>query len=126
MKVKKVNYDNHYTSGCETCDYGSSYIEDIEIILEDGTYIRIKFNQMYKYMLSESDYINIIGMSNDLEDMWSNLFTRLEEKMWGGDYDMYIKLNINYMTVNGEDVDLFSSIKTKKLILIGVRDEITH
>ena len=66
-----VNYtDDCYSySGCPTCDYGSEYINEIDITLTSYK-IHIKINQMYEYVLSEgqmmrlflSEYDNIKAM----------------------------------------------------------------
>ena len=49
-----VNYDDDscYYEGCETCDYGSSYINDVDILLTKYA-IHIRTSQMYEYVLSE-------------------------------------------------------------------------
>lgn len=49
-----VNYtdDCYHYDGCPTCDYGSEYINEIDITLTQYK-IHIKANQMYEYVLSE-------------------------------------------------------------------------
>lgn len=47
----------HY-DGCPTCDYGSEYINEIDITLVHHT-IHIKTNQMYEYVLSEGQMIRL-------------------------------------------------------------------
>ena len=40
MKIIKVNYNQgEYTEGCETCDYGSSYITNLEIITDYAKFL---------------------------------------------------------------------------------------
>lgn len=55
-----VNYTDNFTyySGCETCDFGSEYITDIDIVLTHYT-IHVRTNQMYEYALSEGDMIRL-------------------------------------------------------------------
>ena len=55
-----LNYvDDHYChDGCPTCDYGSEYINEIDITLVHHT-IHIKTNQMYEYVLSEGQMIRL-------------------------------------------------------------------
>lgn len=55
-----VNYDDdsyHY-SGCPTCDYGSEYINEIDITLTHYK-IHVKTNQMYEYVLSEGQMMRL-------------------------------------------------------------------
>lgn len=55
-----VNYaDDHYAyHGCPTCDYGSEYINEIDITLVHHT-IHVKTNQMYEYVLSEGQMVKL-------------------------------------------------------------------
>ena len=55
-----LNYvdDNYHYDGCPTCDYGSEYINEIDITLVHHT-IHIKTNQMYEYALSEGQMIRL-------------------------------------------------------------------
>ena len=67
-----VNYtdDCENYPGCPTCDYGSEYINEIDITLTSYE-IHVKVNQMYEYVLSEgqmmrlflSEYENIQAMT---------------------------------------------------------------
>ena len=72
LNIKKVIYNEDFTSGCETCDYGSSYVNEIEIILEDETNAKIKVDRMYEYSLSESDYMKLISNSKTIDDFILN------------------------------------------------------
>lgn len=56
-----VNYadDTDYVPGCETCDYGSEYINEITITLTKFK-IHAVLNQMYSYALSESDIMKML------------------------------------------------------------------
>lgn len=55
-----VNYEDncHYYEGCPTCNYGSEYINEIDITLVHHT-IHIKTNQMYEYVLSEGQMVRL-------------------------------------------------------------------
>lgn len=55
-----LNYqDDHYCySGCPTCNYGSEYINEIDITLVHHK-VHIKTNQMYEYVLSEGQMIRL-------------------------------------------------------------------
>ena len=51
--IMEINTDNDYHSGCETCDYGSAYINIISITTEKNGVFRLEINQMYEYALSD-------------------------------------------------------------------------
>ena len=55
-----VNYndDCYHYSGCPTCDYGSEYINEIDITLTRYK-IHVKTNQMYEYVLSEGQMMRL-------------------------------------------------------------------
>ena len=46
-------------AGCPTCDYGSEYINEIDITLTHHT-VYIKLNQMYNYILSEGQMMKLL------------------------------------------------------------------
>ena len=55
-----VNYEDncyHY-DGCPTCNYGSEYINEIDITLVHHT-IHVKTNQMYEYAISEGQMVRL-------------------------------------------------------------------
>lgn len=54
--------DARHTPGCPTCDYGSQYINEIDIDLKRHS-VHIEINQMYDYALSEGKMM-IILLSN--------------------------------------------------------------
>lgn len=56
-----VNYDDdsYHFGGCPTCDYGSSYITEIDMVLTKYK-IHIETNQMYEYVLSEGDMMKLL------------------------------------------------------------------
>lgn len=62
VKLKDVNIieistDSFSYSGCETCDYGSSYINEIHFWFDDGTSELFQISQEYSYICSEQDLI---------------------------------------------------------------------
>lgn len=62
VKLKDVNIieistDSFSYSGCETCDYGSSYIREIHFGFDDGTSESFQISQEYAYICSEQDLI---------------------------------------------------------------------
>jgi len=56
-----VNYDDdsYKIGGCPTCDYGSSYITEIDMTLTKHK-IHIKTDKMYDYVLSEGDMLKLL------------------------------------------------------------------
>lgn len=55
-----VNYEDdcYKYDGCPTCDYGSEYINEINITLTRHK-IHVETNQMYSYVLSEGQMIKL-------------------------------------------------------------------
>ena len=55
-----VNYtdDCYHYDGCPTCDYGSEYINEIDVTLTKYN-IHVRTNQMYEYVLSEGQMIKL-------------------------------------------------------------------
>jgi hypothetical protein len=50
--IKEIYTDTESYGGCETCDWGSEYINEFTIYLTKGN-IQLKVVQMYDYALSE-------------------------------------------------------------------------
>ena len=66
MEIKKINYEiGDYISGCETCDYGSSYITNLSIETNNCK-INFEFDTMYDY-ISESDLMQLLSIEYDSE-----------------------------------------------------------
>ena len=65
VKLKDVNiieistdsFSSFSYSGCETCDYGSLYINEIHFWFDDGTSELFQISQEYEYICSEQDLI---------------------------------------------------------------------
>lgn len=120
LNVKKVSYNEDSTGGCETCNYGSSYVNEIEITLEDGTYTNIKVDQMYEYLLSESDYMQLIANSNDIQDFILKLLEKVNRPPY---QNLQFKVHIDYLTItiNGKDLDIEKTWEKDKLIYSEVK-----
>jgi hypothetical protein len=63
--ITNIYSDIDYWSGCETCDYGSRYINEYTIEMTTGT-IEIKVEQEYEYALSEGYMMGLILPNIDL------------------------------------------------------------
>lgn len=57
--IENINTDEEHYPGCPTCDYGSQYINDVEVILTKHI-IRASFIKMYSYVLSSGDLMQIL------------------------------------------------------------------
>lgn len=114
LKIKKVYYDNDFTYGCETCDYGSNYISNIEIILEDGQIIKIETNQMYDYTLTESDYMQLLTNSNDIQGFYKNMFKLIKNKSYN--IESRVGLEDMEMKINGNNIDIVKSCNSGNLV----------
>lgn len=71
-----VNYNDntYFSSGCPTCDYGSEYVNEIDITLTHYS-IHIKTNQMYEYVLSEGDMMKLfLSEYNTIQTMTEKEF----------------------------------------------------
>lgn len=51
--IVEISTDQWSSSGCETCDYGSSYVTDLYITFDDGTNKNVEIDNMYNYVCSE-------------------------------------------------------------------------
>lgn len=68
--------DTEYSAGCETCDYGSEYINNIAITLTKYKII-VVLNQMYSYALSESDIMTLLlSAYEEIRSMTEAQFTK--------------------------------------------------
>lgn len=56
--IKDYTDDSYSHDGCPTCDYGSEYINEVDIILTKYK-IHFKTNQMYEYVLSEGQMMKL-------------------------------------------------------------------
>lgn len=71
-----VNYtdDSYHYNGCPTCDYGSKYINEIDVTLTKYK-VHVKVNQMYEYALSEGHMIRLfLSEYNTIQAMTENKF----------------------------------------------------
>lgn len=66
--------DSYSFGGCPTCDYGSEYINEIDITLTHYK-IHVKTNQMYEYVLSEGQMMRLfLSEYNTIETMTEKEF----------------------------------------------------
>ena len=80
-KLISYNDDTYHTPGCPTCDYGSSYVNEITIVTTNYR-IDIELRQMYAYSFSTADAIAIfaVDLSNMTEqDFINHIDKRIHE-----------------------------------------------
>lgn len=107
-----VNYtdDDYAFAGCETCDYGSQYINEVEVTLTKYK-IFIKTNQMYEHLLSEGQMIKLfLAEYNAIQQMKEEEFiewfkTKIYEIADKSLYDSY--------SIEGEVVERFDVERLK-------------
>lgn len=115
LNVKKIHYDETYTAGCETCDYGSSYINEIKILLEDNDYISVEVDKMYDYALSENDIIISIAESNNPEDFIKNIIKTIVYRPYEN-VEVLVSLEGLNIIFNGKMVDIIKTLNTNKVV----------
>lgn len=71
-----LNYadDNYHYDGCPTCNFGSEYINEVDITLTHYA-IHFKTNQMYEYVLSEGQMMKLfLSEYNTIQAMTESEF----------------------------------------------------
>lgn len=125
MNIKKINYYETYIEGCETCDYGSQYINNLEIIENDNTTTTIALDNMYEYAFSEADLMKLLYDTNTIEDFivlainkfvenYRNFFTSFTPS----DYEIMNHLSDLDITYNKKDVNVKETFCHNTLIYV--------
>lgn len=66
--IVDVRYETEDYPGCETCDYGSQYIDEFSIVMTKCT-IRVYLNTEYEHTVSEGWLTRtLLGMDRDLTE----------------------------------------------------------
>ena len=66
-KVMSIVTDQDYVRGfCETCDFGSMYVQTITVTFEDGDKVTYEFENNYEYALNEAKLMRFF--TNNLEN----------------------------------------------------------
>ena len=118
LKIKDVIYDYDYSPGCETCDYGSCYINYIDIIFEDDTKLSIKTEQMYEYMLSEYNYMQILSNSESIDEIIFKILEIVKGKYDSEGYPLKERVRLEYMQieVDKKEIDIVETLNKKEII----------
>lgn len=96
--VTNIVYDEDYSRGCETCDFGSSYINEVTFIFDCGLRTRIDIKNMYEYALNEGVLMKILLNNTSYfkdyykKDFKKNMIELINENKnkWLDDYDVTI------------------------------------
>jgi len=92
--VVNIEQDNWSSPGCETCDYGSSYVNELSVYLTKYK-ITAEVNQMYEYLLSDGDLFKIF--LRNIEDIKN--MTEIEFINW---FELQVK---KYVDDNGAEFE---------------------
>lgn len=82
--VADIATDKSYSAGCETCDYGSLYIQEITFKFKSGEKLFINLKKEYEYPISEEKLIIVLAKNTSqfkrmtLEE-FKKFFQKLEE-----------------------------------------------
>ena len=49
--VINIKTNEYFREGCETCDYGSEYIQKVAFDFDDDRHFELRFEKMYSYTL---------------------------------------------------------------------------
>lgn len=67
--ITSIDYETDSISGCPTCDYGSSYVDDFQIGLTKYT-ITVHINAMYDHLISENWLMRtLLGFDHDMAEL---------------------------------------------------------
>ena len=58
--ITNIEDDSDFYSGCETCDYGSSYTSEMVFTYADGSTTSFRQEQMYEYGLKMEDVMRAV------------------------------------------------------------------
>ena len=109
--VADIATDKSYSAGCETCDYGSLYIQEITFKFKSGEKLFINLKKEYEYPISQEKLIIALARNTSqfkkmtLED-FKQFFQELEEYLSEKLGDWYI----DSRNFDKEVVDFYSII----------------
>jgi len=98
--IVDIKQDNWSSPGCKTCDYGSSYVNELSVYLTKYK-ITAEVDQMYNYLLSDGDLFKIF--LRNIEEI--KAMTEMEFIKW---FELQIK---SYAEDNGAGVKYRYTIK---------------
>jgi len=88
--IENIRTDEDSIRGCETCDYGSKYINTMEITLTKYKVTAV-MNQMYEYAVSTDDTLNLFLPNIDqISRMTEDEFIAWFKEWWYNKCDVKI------------------------------------
>lgn len=100
-KLIAVDYqDLSRKGGCDTCDYGSVYIDDITLKYDDGTTLHVYTEcSCDGYGMTEADWMLLLANTNSIDE----IITAVKEKMEPAIEQDWMSKCI-YYELNGEKI----------------------
>ena len=88
---------HHSSSGCDTCDYGSSYVQDFTVITSKGN-MEFNFDNMYEYKISHDYLIKLFLRNSDeiKQKTIKEFYHWLVEQFNNADKHSCVKLNFKH------------------------------
>lgn len=81
--ILDITSDNYHYDGCETCDFGSEYVNEYDIKMTKGVLV-VKIEQMYDYALTEGFMMSTMLKNIDnIKEMTENEFVEWLKKEVG-------------------------------------------
>ena len=71
---------------------------------------------MYDYVLSESDYIQLISNSSNINDFIMNIIKKIKKESYREDISWLTELQALSIIINSQEVDILESLKQQKII----------
>lgn len=68
MKITKIEYNHTKTGGCNTCDYGAVYINDITIQWEDKSTLQL-YAEIEDNIMTEANWMLLLANTSNKEEI---------------------------------------------------------
>lgn len=99
--ILNIISDTWHYDGCETCDYGSEYVNEYTIQMTKGV-LEIKLEQMYDYALTEGFMMTaLLGNIDTIKALTEREFVEWLKKEvsveMNGEYGNYMDMDVNFV-----------------------------
>ena len=112
--VADIATDKSYSAGCETCDYGSLYIQEITFKFKSGEKLNISLKKEYEYPISQEKLIIALARNTsqfkkmtleDFKQFCQELEEYLSEKLgdWYIDSRNFDKEVVDFYSIIGSN-----------------------
>lgn len=113
--VADIATAKNYSAGCETCDYGSLYIQEITFKFKSGEKLFINLKKEYEYPISEEKLIIVLAKNTsqfkrmtleEFKKFFQNLEEYLSEKLddWYIDSSNFDKEVVDFYSIIGSNL----------------------